>query len=78
MPGRASELGCDCEQLVTAAATVCSDDDVSASEPQSHRAVRLQQTLSNEECVDAGRVWETVCVCARGLGNTCYSLCVCL
>lgn len=60
VPGRAPELECDCEQLVTAATTVCLDDDVSASELQSHRAVRLQQTLSNEERVDPGCVWETV------------------
>lgn len=56
LPGGAPELGCDGEQLVTAATTVCSADDVSATEPQSHRAVTLQQTLSNEVCVDTACV----------------------
>lgn len=50
-PGRAPALGCDGEQLVTAATAVCLADDVSASVLQSHRADGLQQTLSNEECV---------------------------
>lgn len=63
LPGREPELGYDGEQLVTAATAVCSADDVSTTELPSHRAVWLQQTLSNGVCLCVWHVCHAVWVC---------------
>lgn len=63
LPGREPVLGYDGEQLVTAATAVCSADDVSTTELPSHRAVWLQQTLSNGVCLCVWHVCHAVWVC---------------